>query len=141
VGAGSSADQGLFFYIFHVRLRGYMVATQPNYTVRHFQSPGKPWELNVGSGALMRNWPYYEDLPIDGLQINGTPCARKLRARLHSIQRSRRAAMSASPAIARNARGSPSRTQLKPETHKDGGRSHDPVTGLRYRRHRRQLVF
>eukprot|EP00966_Prymnesium_polylepis_P141251 3262058-Prymnesium_polylepis.4 len=118
-----------------------MVATQPNYTVRHFQSPGKPWELNVGSGALMRNWPYYEDLPIDGLQINGTPCARKLRARLHSIQRSRRAAMSASPAIARNARGSPSRTQLKPETHKDGGRSHDPVTGLRYRRHRRQLVF
>ena len=135
VGPGSSADQGLLFYVLHVLLDSYKVATYTNYSTHHYQTPGKPWEMGVGAGALMRQWPWYADLPeavVTSLEHsvahkgNGTPCTQKLGARLQSIRRAR------ASAFARAARAAPP----QPDPAK-----WDPVTGLRYRRFRLQPVF
>ena len=120
-GSSSGADQGLFFYIFHVKLRGYKLAVHKDYTTHHFQSPGKPWEMGVGSYAPLLQWPYYKDLPPPG---NRTRCARMLSARLRVMRNRRERAFDAA-----NRSGH------------DVPPGRDPVTRMRYRKFRRQPVF
>ena len=120
-GLGSGAEQGLFFYLFHVLLRGYSVALRRNYTTHHYQSPGKPWEAGVGSGNLMLQWPYFKDLPP---LSKGTLCGEILGARLGSILKARQRAF-----------------QKANRTGKVLPPMRDPVTRLRYRTFRKQAVF
>lgn len=120
-GSSGSADQGLFFFLFHARLRGYKVAVHLDYQTHHFQSPGKPWESSPHTAALMLQWPYYRDMPPPG---NRTRCTRLLTAQLRALHRKR--------------------TRATAEANRSGitvWAKRDPVTGMRYRKFRRQPVF
>ena len=131
-GAGDQyEDQGMLFWLFHVRLRGYyMPARTHNYTVVHWQTPGKPWEGD-GPAWLQMQWPFYRDLPEAELEASSTPCARTLLARLRRVRALREWALAQLSANASMiAADSPRRKPTR-----------DPVWGHLLRRPRRQRVF
>lgn len=91
-GRGAGCEQGLLFYIFHARLRGYSMATLSNYSTRHYTASPKPWEWR-GWGRALLEWHWLRDLPtsLSGGRANATRtrCARMLAERYLRVQQMR----------------------------------------------------
>ena len=164
-GMGSGADQGLLFYLFHVRLRGYAVATDDNYTTHHYQAAPKPWESRDRQTILLQ-WHWYKSLPVsvaslanrpsktssmnrphEGASIGAsssrpTACMLTLAQRLRMIHQQRSKALAAmlhAAAPANASDGLAARTLMGPMVEYE--RVRDPVTKLRLRPYHARPVF